>query len=142
VPSCQLVAKHKHKHSGCIGRASFQLAAKHKHTRRGCMAVPPFSKLPSISTSTSTTQALRTAQCLLYYTDCQHPRVPCCHVLMLYLQRMRTRLLSHFQSALEACDVIMTPATPTTAPVLPPQANTTGAHCTAHQPALYGIRSD
>lgn len=40
---------------------------------------------------------------------------------------MRARVLSHFQRALETCDVIMTPATPTTAPMLAPEAHTTGA---------------
>jgi len=44
----------------------------------------------------------------------------------LLLQRMRARLMTHFQRAFERCDVILTPATPTTAPVLPAEANTTG----------------
>jgi hypothetical protein len=81
-------------------------------------------------------QLRRPAQSLLLYVHCPYAThstccvdacTLCCRVFMSFPQRMRTRLLSHFQHALEACDVIMTPATPTTAPVLPPQANTTGA---------------
>jgi hypothetical protein len=47
-------------------------------------------------------------------------------VSVLSLQRMRARAMSHFQRAFESCDVIMTPATPTIAPAVPPEATTTG----------------
>ncbi|WIA22970.1 hypothetical protein OEZ85_001331 [Tetradesmus obliquus] len=41
-------------------------------------------------------------------------------------QRMRTRALASFQAAFQHCDIIVTPATPTVAPAMPEQANTTG----------------
>lgn len=42
------------------------------------------------------------------------------------LQRIRTRALANFERAFKDCDVIVTPATPSVAPSLPEQHNTTG----------------
>jgi Asp-tRNA(Asn)/Glu-tRNA(Gln) amidotransferase A subunit family amidase len=39
---------------------------------------------------------------------------------------MRTRALASFEAAFTQCDVIITPATPTVAPAIPEQANSTG----------------
>ncbi|KAF8066373.1 hypothetical protein HT031_002697 [Scenedesmus sp. PABB004] len=43
-------------------------------------------------------------------------------------QRIRTRVLRHFEAAFEACDVIVTPATPHVAPRMPREADTTGVY--------------
>lgn len=49
-----------------------------------------------------------------------HLRLPCPHLLQ--SQKIRTRTEKHFKAAFKACDVILTPSTPITAPPIKPAA--------------------
>jgi hypothetical protein len=54
--------------------------------------------------------------------------MPLCLAVICVLQRIRQRAGVHFERAFKQCDIIITPATPTTAETFPAAAHTSGVY--------------